>query len=566
MSEPQFSTKELADRGSLLFAFKHMQYIESALEWKRVVTGREEHTLLIALEGSGRLSSEDDQQTISKSTCVAVEPGKKFMIKSDQQDVLKGYFLTFHLFRLDTDIPASLQQERGCPFAGEVQLSQFPDIARMVSQLAELDSEVGELSRHKRQMLFQNLIHRIWEQKVQRPVKTDSRAGIGRTVAYMEHAYYEDVTREKLAALAGMSPAHYSTAFRKEVGKTPLDYLTEVRVSRAKEMLLSSDERLHDIAKQVGYSSEYYFSNRFKQITGYPPSEYAHRNRAKKMISSRSYTAYYRGSVGEEVVPEQVIGLFIEDYLAALGVKPLLQYACGPYYQKYLELHLNEVQKLDVMEIDFDAVWRSKPELILLAFPDFATKGSYEQFAQIAPTYVFEHAAEDWRETFRTVAELVGRKPRAEEFLRHYEENAAYCREVLKQAIGNQTVALLRLHASGELRLYGGPHGYSGTVLYHDLGLTLPSLVRQWSWGHTGGVRAIALERLRDLDADHLFLVIDDGVEKEEELLLSSEVWKELAAVKHGRIYEVSTDVWMTFGALANERKIADVMNALLTS
>ncbi|MGW8440674.1 helix-turn-helix transcriptional regulator [Paenibacillus sp. S33] len=63
--------------------------------------------------------------------------------------------------------------------------------------------------------------------------------------------------------------------FRKITGKKPLHYLTELRLNHAKRLLLDCKWPLREIARQVGFSDEYYFNRRFRQMTGIPPGKYA---------------------------------------------------------------------------------------------------------------------------------------------------------------------------------------------------------------------------------------------------------------------------------------------------
>lgn len=62
--------------------------------------------------------------------------------------------------------------------------------------------------------------------------------------------------------------------FKKETGQTIFAYLTKVRISQAKMLLISGNLAIQDIAMRVGYEDSYYFSNVFKKQTGYSPSQY----------------------------------------------------------------------------------------------------------------------------------------------------------------------------------------------------------------------------------------------------------------------------------------------------
>ena len=71
-----------------------------------------------------------------------------------------------------------------------------------------------------------------------------------------------------------MSPAYFSTMFRKVTGQTYIAYLTEVRLQKAVELLNETDDKTYVIAQKVGYQEQNYFSYVFKKQFGVSPSRY----------------------------------------------------------------------------------------------------------------------------------------------------------------------------------------------------------------------------------------------------------------------------------------------------
>jgi len=94
---------------------------------------------------------------------------------------------------------------------------------------------------------------------------------------YMQENYVTDVSLSTLAKRYRMSPSYLSSLFAKSTGQTFTTYLTNCRISKAKEILKHTDKRIYEVAMEVGFKDPYYFSNRFKQVTGNSPSEYRER-------------------------------------------------------------------------------------------------------------------------------------------------------------------------------------------------------------------------------------------------------------------------------------------------
>lgn len=78
----------------------------------------------------------------------------------------------------------------------------------------------------------------------------------------------------RAAEAAGLSPNYFSTLFRKEMGVTFGEYLTQRRLKRAKELLRSTSLRSAQVARAVGYQDPHYFSNLFRRTQGCTPRAY----------------------------------------------------------------------------------------------------------------------------------------------------------------------------------------------------------------------------------------------------------------------------------------------------
>lgn len=77
-----------------------------------------------------------------------------------------------------------------------------------------------------------------------------------------------------MAEVANMSAAHFSAVFSQQMGKTFVEYLTETRMNKARELLRCTDKSSGDIAFDVGYNDPHYFSFLFKKINGCSPRDY----------------------------------------------------------------------------------------------------------------------------------------------------------------------------------------------------------------------------------------------------------------------------------------------------
>ena len=108
--------------------------------------------------------------------------------------------------------------------------------------------------------------------------KTQEMDEISTAVHYLENNYFRPIDIRTLAAQFGFSRSYFSTIFVKQTGETPYDYLTKVRIERAKDYLKQGRHSVEEIAYSVGFSSLQRFSESFKKRTGLSPLQYRKTN------------------------------------------------------------------------------------------------------------------------------------------------------------------------------------------------------------------------------------------------------------------------------------------------
>ena len=102
-----------------------------------------------------------------------------------------------------------------------------------------------------------------------------AKTASARARLYMSQHYTDSsLMLQDVARAACMSESRFSTVFARENGKTFTEYLTALRLDKARELLRTTDKRTSQIALDVGYNDAHYFSYLFKKNTGMTPGEY----------------------------------------------------------------------------------------------------------------------------------------------------------------------------------------------------------------------------------------------------------------------------------------------------
>ncbi|HEX7009743.1 MAG TPA: helix-turn-helix domain-containing protein [Phycisphaeraceae bacterium] len=97
---------------------------------------------------------------------------------------------------------------------------------------------------------------------------------IREAVDYLCRHLAEPITLDSLARVCKLSPSRLSHLFRQQVGETPMRFLEQQRIARARQLLELTTSSVAEVARQVGFENPFYFTLRFKRATGQSPSQY----------------------------------------------------------------------------------------------------------------------------------------------------------------------------------------------------------------------------------------------------------------------------------------------------
>lgn len=113
------------------------------------------------------------------------------------------------------------------------------------------------------------------QKQVQNERQDTTKSFVSKAIDYVKEHYADtDLGIETICGYLNVSAAYFSTVFKKETGKTFINYLTDYRMEEAVELLLTQNEKTYVVAEKVGYTDPNYFSYVFKKQFGMSPSKY----------------------------------------------------------------------------------------------------------------------------------------------------------------------------------------------------------------------------------------------------------------------------------------------------
>ena len=134
--------------------------------------------------------------------------------------------------------------------------------------MIEQSSDIGELTD-----VFSECVNNITNSMQQQQLSNISKH-IQMAIDYINENYKKKLSLEDVSFHINLSVVHTSRLFKKETGKTVLDYINEVKLTKAKQMLDTGKYKVYEVADELGFSNSHYFSTLFKKFTGLTPSEY----------------------------------------------------------------------------------------------------------------------------------------------------------------------------------------------------------------------------------------------------------------------------------------------------
>ncbi|MBD0379973.1 AraC family transcriptional regulator [Paenibacillus sedimenti] len=112
-------------------------------------------------------------------------------------------------------------------------------------------------------------LQRIREEREQQTVTVLDKAK-----RYIMNKFTEDLSLEEVAEFIHLNPHYFSKVFKQQFGETFIDFVTGLRIQKAKELIESGAFSLKEVCFEVGYKDPNYFSRVFKKVTGVTPTEY----------------------------------------------------------------------------------------------------------------------------------------------------------------------------------------------------------------------------------------------------------------------------------------------------
>ncbi len=216
---------------------------------------------------------------------VTFDKGKLFPINSEQ---VHGFYKpteNCHLFafQIDCDTLNSISLQL-CNKGNVTFVNESASLGSEVSSLLKMFMTEARYMQSGIDLILNNItnlivLNLLRELKNNLPTHISEknyceRDNINKAINYLRDQYNKNFSLEDIASIANLSPFHFIRIFKSTTGKTPYNYLLDIKIEKAKELLVLKKHTITEICFLCGFNNLEHFSSVFKRKVGLLPSQY----------------------------------------------------------------------------------------------------------------------------------------------------------------------------------------------------------------------------------------------------------------------------------------------------
>lgn len=245
-------------------------YSEHRTSFKFSEESYDRWTFLACVEGNFQYEVDGQKGEARVGELVVCPPGVTLYRKA--LSMLSFHFAVFDLYTIDHN-----NEETIFPYIGKL---TWRNTTQLLQTLDQMKSSRERLSKHYTEHLINNLLYQIViDQSVLPHENKASDPAIQEAVRYINEYAYSDISMQAIAEHIGLSQSQFTRKFQKQIGITPNNYLTDLRLQKVRKLLTETDDSLEQIAEQCGYQNAFYLSRVFTKKMDMNPSHYRRTHR-----------------------------------------------------------------------------------------------------------------------------------------------------------------------------------------------------------------------------------------------------------------------------------------------
>jgi len=162
------------------------------------------------------------------------------------------------------------------PFAQKI--TDYTPLEELFDKLLDTWNDKGPSYEFVAATLLRQLLIWVSQNNIRQSKNHAISLKIDQIIEYMRQNINRKITLEELSGRIGLSTFYLSRAFKEATGYPIIMYFNKMKIEKAKELLIEDNKKVKEVAFELGYTNEFYFSRIFKRIEGLSPSEFYSKN------------------------------------------------------------------------------------------------------------------------------------------------------------------------------------------------------------------------------------------------------------------------------------------------
>lgn len=223
--------------------------------------------LLCTVAGEGRLFYEEKEHLLVPGSAALLAPQHAHRYFTPENGVWEFYWLHF-CGASSASFAEYIRKKNGGIFVGPVAESCGDHVQRIIELKAQQDLDFETIASELISVMLHQMVAVVPEGLV------EQNQAVAKALAYLHENYQRHIDLQALQKAAFVSRAYLVRVFEASTGYTPYEYLLKYRISQAKELLMTGDAPVKEVALQVGFSYPGNFISAFRKLEGMTPAQY----------------------------------------------------------------------------------------------------------------------------------------------------------------------------------------------------------------------------------------------------------------------------------------------------
>ncbi|EPR14334.1 AraC family transcriptional regulator [Ruminiclostridium papyrosolvens] len=264
-------------------------------EWSKGLSVHETFEMVYIKSGSGVFEIGEQNVSVGSNDIVIIKPNQSHKLSVDSEDGCDFIVLYFKFMDQTEHTLSEVSLGDFINFVSgresgsfiKLKVSQKNDIIVLLNRILkeQTNDQLGsDLLNYLMLMELFVLISRALKAEWENSIKNKSpkiKELMQSAIQFVHNNFEREISITDIAKYVFLSPSYFTRAFKENTGLSPMQYLLNIRIKRACELLQETDQKVGEIALSVGFSNQQRFNDMFKKQTNMTPMQY--RNSSKNI-------------------------------------------------------------------------------------------------------------------------------------------------------------------------------------------------------------------------------------------------------------------------------------------